>query len=114
MCWIILGGLYLLYLGGRLVVPTLRQTGRPAPAVETAPARSAFTQALLTNLLNPKAVLFFAAVLPQFVVPGAAPIARQVAALGALDVALGLLAWPLVVALGVRLSAALRRRRVRL
>lgn len=75
--------------------------------------RSALTQGLFTNLLNPKAVLFFAAVLPQFVVPGAAPVWLQVAALGVVDVLLGFVAWGLVVVVGVRLATALRCQSVR-
>lgn len=59
-------------------------------------------------------MLFFAAVLPQFVAPGAGPVWGQVVVLGVLDVLLGFAAWGVVVALGVRLSAVLRRRRVRL
>ena len=111
----VVGGLYLLYLGGRLVLPTLRRVpGTPSPVDDGGSApRSAFTQGLLTNLLNPKAVLFFAAVLPQFLTPGPVPVWVQVVALGVLDVALGLAAWSLVVALGVRLSVLLRRARVR-
>jgi len=75
--------------------------------------RSAFGQALFTNLLNPKAVLFFAAVLPQFLVPAATPVWAQVVVLGVLDIVLGFVVWAAVVALGVRLSALLRRERVR-
>jgi threonine/homoserine/homoserine lactone efflux protein len=110
----IAGGLYLLYLGGRLILPTLRRAGSVPPARgNDVSARSAFGQGLFTNLLNPKAVLFFAAVLPQFLVPGAVPTWVQVVALGVLDIALGFLAWAAVVALGVRLSSLLRRQRVR-
>ena len=111
----IAGGLYLLYLGGRLIVPTLRRAGSNAPSVEEndVSTRSAFGQGLFTNLLNPKAVLFFAAVLPQFLVPGAVPVWVQIVALGVLDIVLGFVAWTAVVALGVRLSAALRRQGVR-
>jgi threonine/homoserine/homoserine lactone efflux protein len=109
----VLGGAYLLYLGGRLVLPTLPSAPRsPAPSRDLS-ARSAFTQGLFTNLLNPKAVLFFAAVLPQFVVAGAAPVWVQVGALGVLDVILGFVAWAAVVVLGVRLSSVLERPSVR-
>jgi threonine/homoserine/homoserine lactone efflux protein len=112
----VLGGLYLLYLGGRLVLPTLRRTP-DAPVHDPTPspvsARASFVQALTTNVLNPKAVLFFAAVLPQFVSRGDVPVWTQVAVLGAVDVLLGLVAWALVVLLGLRLAAALRRERVR-
>lgn len=107
----VLGGAYLLYLGGRLVAGTLRRDRTAAPAA--ADPRSAFAQGLLTNLLNPKAVLFFASVLPQFVVPGDVPTGVQVAVLGALDVLLGLLPWTVVVLVGARLSRTLSRRRVR-
>jgi threonine/homoserine/homoserine lactone efflux protein len=110
----IAGGLYLLYLGGRLILPTLRRPAHAQPAHEVdVSTRSAFGQGLFTNLLNPKAVLFFAAVLPQFLVPGAAPTWVQVVALGVLDIVLGFVAWAAVVALGVRLSSLLRRARVR-
>ena len=110
----VVGGAYLLYLGGRLVLPTLRRSAR---AVDSSPAavssRSAFGQGLFTNLLNPKAVLFFAAVLPQFVVAGQTPTWAQVGLLGAVDVLLGLVVWAAVVAVGVRLSSVLRRAAVR-
>ncbi|WKN50638.1 LysE family translocator [Nocardioides sp. Arc9.136] len=113
----VLGGLYLLYLAGRLVVPTFRGAA-PAGSAEQprtdAPHadRSSFLQGFLTNLLNPKAVLFFAAVLPQFV-SGPAPTWVQVSVLGALDVLLGLVAWAAVVLVGARLGGLLRRDRVR-
>ena len=113
------GGLYLLYLGGRLILPTLRRsTDAEAASTDDADGtgtRSVFGQALFTNLLNPKAVLFFAAVLPQFLVTGseAAPAWVQVLALGVLDVVLGFVAWAVVVGAGVRLSVLLRQQRVR-
>lgn len=109
----LVGGAYLLYLGGRLVIPTLRRSPARSKPVADLSARSAFAQGLLTNLLNPKAVLFFAAVLPQFVVPETAPVWMQVGALGLLDVALGFVAWALVIAFGVRLSTLLSRPTVR-
>jgi threonine/homoserine/homoserine lactone efflux protein len=37
-----------------------------------------FMQGLVTNVLNPKAYLFYAAVLPQFIVAGAPPMAQIV------------------------------------
>lgn len=64
-------------------------------------------------MLDAKAVLFFAAVLPQFLDVGGAPTWLQVLTLGALDIALGFIAWAAVVALGVRLSGVLRCQHVR-
>lgn len=109
----LLGGAYLVLLGGRLVASTLHRAPEASPPADTAGHRSAFAEGLLTNLLNPKAVLFFASVLPQFVVPGSVPVEVQVATLGAVDVVLGALPWALVVLLGARLSTTLGRPRVR-
>jgi threonine/homoserine/homoserine lactone efflux protein len=109
----VLGGAYLLYLGGRLILPTLRRSKDVSAPPEEVSLRSAFGQGLFTNLLNPKAVLFFAAVLPQFIAPGAIPVWVQVVALGVLDILLGFLVWGAIVALGVRLSAVMCRQRVR-
>ena len=110
----VLGGAYLLYLGGRLILPTLgRRPAASAARDERVSARSAFGQGLFTNLLNPKAVLFFAAVLPQFLAPGPVPVWVQVVLLGVLDIALGFAAWAVVIALGVRLADLLRSPRAR-
>jgi threonine/homoserine/homoserine lactone efflux protein len=99
-----------------VVLPTLR---RPAeaeqverPAGEPS-ASSAFAQGLLTNVTNPKAVLFFAAILPQFIAPGVARIWPQILTLGLVDVVLGFVPWALVIVLGVRLSTVLKRAPVR-
>lgn len=105
----VLGGAYLLYLGGRLILPTLRKSRQAAAEPQELSVTSAYGQALFTNLLNPKAVLFFAAVLPQFLDPAGPALWLQVLALGALDIVLGLALWALVVLLGVRLARVLRR-----
>jgi len=108
----ILGGLYLLYLGGRLIASTVgrsvEKNAEPAQAEGTA-----FRQGFLTNVTNPKAVLFFASVLPQFVTTGSVPVSVQVLVLGALDVVLGFLPWAAVVLVGARLSTVFSIRRVR-
>ena len=66
------------------------------PALDTAhgatPAhawRAAFQRGLLTNLFNPKALLFCSVLLPQFINPQASPVAAQFAVLGVILVAVG-------------------------
>jgi threonine/homoserine/homoserine lactone efflux protein len=51
--------------------------------------RGAFVKGLLTNLLNPKALLFCSVLLPQFVRPQAGPVAWQMVELGAVLLAIG-------------------------
>jgi RhtB (resistance to homoserine/threonine) family protein len=94
------GALYLAWLG----VQSLRAAARPAaaqaagdPAAAHVPGARSYREGLLTNLLNPKVIVFYLALLPQFISPGDAvvPKALLLAAIhGALGVAwLGLLAW---------------------
>jgi len=77
----IAGGLYLLWLG-------VRSFGRPAghaPAQGTAPRtdRATLVKGIGVSGLNPKGLLVFLAVLPQFATPrGAWPLAVQLAVLG--------------------------------
>ena len=52
--------------------------------------RRAFAQGIVVNVLNPKTALFFLAFLPQFVDPNASHPAVQIAVLGLLFAALGL------------------------
>jgi RhtB (resistance to homoserine/threonine) family protein len=58
------GAAYLIWLG----IQAIRHAGAHEPA-EGARAGSPFRQGLLCNLLNPKAGVFFTALLPQFVSP---------------------------------------------
>ena len=76
-----LGGLYLIYLGIRL----LRGGGITAPVAGAAPAalspRGLFGNAFIVTALNPKSIVFFIALLPQFLDSGA-PLAPQLLLLG--------------------------------
>ncbi|HEX6980611.1 MAG TPA: LysE family transporter [Alphaproteobacteria bacterium] len=79
--WI--GAAYLVYLGIRLwraAPPTVRASADADVAREAGPARL-FLQGFLVAVSNPKALIFFAAFLPQFMVPGA-PYWLQFAVLG--------------------------------
>ncbi len=70
------GGIYLIYLGVRMVLARKADMA-PASSVatfETVPSRplvTVFRQAMVTNLLNPKVALFFLSFFPQFVSPNA-------------------------------------------
>ncbi|WP_329406379.1 LysE family translocator [Streptomyces sp. NBC_00704] len=66
--------------------------------------RDSFVQGFLTNVLNPKAALFFLSVLPQFTPHGGAP-AREVLLLGGLDIAVGVVYWLLLVRVAARLRS---------
>jgi homoserine/homoserine lactone efflux protein len=60
------GAAYLAYLGVRAIV------AKPASVADPPPRAGGFTSGLVTQLANPKAIVFFAALLPQFVDPRAA------------------------------------------
>jgi len=87
----IIGAAYLLWLGlkmfkpGALSAPTASSTGDAAISWSTAILRG-----LLTNLLNPKALLFCSVLLPQFIDPLAGSVAGQFAKLGVILVLIGL------------------------
>lgn len=72
----------------------------------------AFANGFLTNLLNPKAIVFFLSVLPQFMDPAAGAV-RQILILGVLDVVIGIAWWWGVVLLMQRVAGALRRPQIR-
>jgi RhtB (resistance to homoserine/threonine) family protein len=67
------GGIYLVWLGLRMMWSSWRVNGVWQLAVGISPnrrdGRQPFLEGLLTDLLNPKAAAFFTALLPQFVTP---------------------------------------------
>ncbi|MFF6916324.1 LysE family transporter [Streptomyces sp. NPDC012466] len=120
----LMGAAYLVYLGVRAVLAArraVRERRSPNEAAAYAPRergpargrfRSGFTQGLLTNVLNPKAALFFLSVLPQFA-DGNGSLARQIFFLGMLDVIIGVVYWFALVVVAARLRALLARPTVR-
>lgn len=81
------GTAYLLWLGiTMLATPHQTLAGGPT-ATAPATARRAFLRGLIVQLANPKAIVFFVALLPQFIDPRA-PIALQILILGATSVAI--------------------------
>lgn len=111
----ILGAAYLVWLGARTLWHVRRGAG-PAPADPSAGASAragrSFRAGLLTNLLNPKIVVFYVAFLPQFVDPGAGAGART-AVLAAVFLAVATVWLVLFTVLLGRLRPVLARATVR-
>lgn len=82
------GAAYLIYLGVR----TLLARGDGEPEI-TAPRglRRVFMEGLVVNVFNPKVILFFLALLPQFVDRAAGAVPGQIVLLGLVLFSLGVL-----------------------
>ncbi|ASU84358.1 LysE family translocator [Nocardiopsis gilva YIM 90087] len=118
------GAAYLVYLGTSALVRLWRawRSGTLAEAAgdptETGDGAAAgqggapFWQGLLNNVLNPKPLAFFLTALPQFI-DSQANATAQTAVLGSIVVGMTVLWWLIYITSITRLSAFLRRRRVR-
>ena len=85
------GGLYLLYLGIKLLRAGISSAELTTPAAPGSRWRL-FANTYLVTALNPKGIVFFVAFLPQFVSPGAGvPVAQQLWVLAVTFVALAIL-----------------------
>jgi len=87
----VVGAIYLIYLGVRLIFaksagnePAQPPRGAAAPR----PLRQLFLQGFWTNVLNPKVVLFFVSFFPQFVAAGSPHKTLAFLTLGAVFVAM--------------------------
>ena len=86
------GAAYLLWIGIQCLRSTLVPNLNGGDVAQTQGQwREAVRRGLLTNLLNPKALLFCSVLLPQFIVADGAPVLTQFAMLGMLLVGVGLL-----------------------
>ena len=83
----IAGAAYLVLLGLKMIAWPSRPVDEEAP-VEDRGAGS-FVQGLVTQLANPKAIVFFTALLPQFIDP-TRPMTMQVVILGVISIVLEL------------------------
>ena len=100
------GAAYLLYLA----VKAFRDRSVPVEAAATGSGmRRAFWQGAVTNLLNPKVILFNVAFLPQFVDPSLGHVPGQLLLLGGTLVLMGFLCDGFVGLLAGRLADLLRR-----
>ncbi len=64
-----LGGIYLVYLGLRLLLDAHRAIPVNRPEARQAAPRKLFGNAFVVTALNPKSIVFFIALLPQFISP---------------------------------------------
>lgn len=108
--WI--GAAYLIWLGYKALKSTgggfindkdLKQTGKG----NYLPVKI-FRQGAMTAILNPKTAIFFLAFLPQFIVPGAGPVAAQVMLHGCLIIIVAAFVEPPLILLAARLVRGLR------
>jgi len=74
------GAAYLLYIAWK----SWRDSGEIAPEKGQRTGWAAFRKGALTNMLNPKPILFMLAFLPQFVNPALGPVWQQILLLGAI------------------------------
>ena len=115
------GAIYLFYLG----ITALWRAIRGVPAVAAHAAKeteedsrsrrawwTGFAEGLITNLLNPKVVLFYLTFLPQFIAPGD-PVLRISLLLASVHIAMGFLWLTAYSAALRRLNAAMSRSGVR-
>ncbi|MDP9318747.1 MAG: LysE family transporter [Actinomycetota bacterium] len=86
------GAVYL----GWLATSTLRSARGTSLRTRTLDHERILRRAVLTNLTNPKVIVFFAAFLPQFTRPGHGQLALQLLTLGTLFLLVGLLCDSLV------------------
>ncbi|MEV0159583.1 LysE family translocator [Nonomuraea fuscirosea] len=96
--------------------PPPASTGPPPPASADRPgrARSVYVQAVLANVLNPKAASIYLTLVPQFVVPGPS-VAGQILGLATVHAALMAvwsLTWTALLHRGAHLVREARFRRV--
>jgi threonine/homoserine/homoserine lactone efflux protein len=67
----IAGAAYLIYLGVRAIVETWRRDGPPNDTCAVRRLTSPYGQGILSNLANPKMIVFFLSLLPQYAGPHA-------------------------------------------
>lgn len=102
------GAAYLLYMAWQ----SLRDSSSASitESQEQVPLSTVFRRATITNLLNPKVVLFYLAFLPQFVTTSTGSPGLQLLVLGLTFTVLGLLVDALIALLSGQIGDRLRRR----
>ena len=116
-----MGSVYLVFLGARMIARTLRERRVTAPeGLVPEPPRIESSRLLahgmLTGVLNPKVALFFLAFLPQFVRPERGGVFAQFAVLGLALATMGVMGDSIVAVIasrtGRRMAAGIWRERL--
>ncbi len=94
------GGLYLIYIGAQAIRErrSLRAALNTTSSAQPAPHRRVLRQSFVVGVTNPKALVFFSAVLPQFVDRSSGSVPLQIIVLGLIFLAIALVsdsAWAL-------------------
>lgn len=103
----LIGAAYLVFLGVQRLLGD--GDGDGASATSERNLGRIFRQGIVVNILNPKTALFFFAFLPQFVDPGRSA-APQIAVLGLMWIAIGLVSDGVYALLSGTVGVAVRRR----
>jgi len=111
----LIGAVYLVWIGARMLWSALRGTGGTTSDGGTSLADASFfhgwRQGALTNLLNPKMGAFYVALLPQFI-PAGAPLVSWGLALTGVHILLGTTWLTVLTLVAQRFKTWLTRRRV--
>jgi len=105
----IAGGLYLAYVAVQIFRSPAFGLDADPQRGSASTLRSAFAKGALSNILNPKALLFCSVLLPQFVHPDAGAVWSQVVELGVVLIALGMIFDAAIAVGAMRISRWLRR-----
>ncbi|WP_434558257.1 LysE family translocator [Pseudomonas sp. Z5-35] len=103
------GAAYLAWIGLQCLRTTLLPNLQDHSLATEGQRWQAVQRGLLTNLLNPKALLFCSVLMPQFIAPQNGPVLAQFATLGVILVCVGLLYDVLYAFAGVALGRWLQR-----
>jgi len=105
-----LGAGYLMWVGIQYL--TTKSTVGSVQTVEHRRSSQIYRQGVLTNLLNPKAILFNLSFVPQFVTVGYGAVWAQILVLGGILIAVGILVNLLIVLMASQLSTLMRNKQL--
>lgn len=105
-----LGAGYLAWVGYQYI--TTKSTVGSVQAVERRPSLQIYRQGVLTNLLNPKAILFNLSFVPQFISVGYGAVWTQMLVLGGILIIVGFLINLSIVIMSSQLSSLIENKQL--